>query len=265
MPVEPQVRCPGAPGLWAARLLASCPPRTEVLAADSLRRGGGETPLLAAPQTPYISCRTKRGWFGFRLATNSDPLGLPFLGGKGLLLNQNGKPCGHLRINRLDDWEQLEEAGTDSPLQVEVAVVCRTKVRVRIDEYLEDYCQDTEDYYGCQTVVRDDDKVGIDSESQSRADTMSIRSAADGEGPPASAAWIDGAPSEGSSEEAESDLKSLQSDDWDSPRPDEFEFEVCRVLWVEWEDGVAYRRASGWVDRGQLERHDLEDVDLVLG
>ncbi|KAF6816436.1 hypothetical protein CPLU01_13863 [Colletotrichum plurivorum] len=226
---------------------------------------GENTPLSAAPQTPYISCRTKRGWFGVRLATNSDPLGLPFLGGKGLLLNRNGKSCGHLDINRLDDCHQLEEAGTDSPLQVELVVVCRTKVRARIDEYLEDYCQDTEDYYGCQTVGRDDDKVGIESESQSRADTRSNRSTEDAEGPPASAAWIDGAPSDGSSEEAELDLESLQSDDWDSPRRDEFEFEVCRVLWVEWEDGVAYRRASGWMDRGQWERHDLEDVNLVLG
>ncbi|KAF6794181.1 hypothetical protein CMUS01_16042, partial [Colletotrichum musicola] len=225
---------------------------------------GENTPLSAAPQTPYISCRTKRGWFGVRLATNSDPLGLPFLGGKGLLLNQNGKPCGHLSINRLDDWEQLEEAGPDG-FQVELVVVCRTKVRARIDEYLEDYCQDTKDYYGCETVERDDVKMGIESDSQSRADTMSISSAEDAEGPPASAAWIDGAPIEGSNDGAESDLESLQSDDWDSPRTDEFEFEVCRVLWVEWEDGVAYRRASGWVDRGQCERHELEDVDLVLG
>ncbi|KAK8059119.1 hypothetical protein PG996_009049 [Apiospora saccharicola] len=38
------------------------------------------------------------------------------------------------------------------------------------------------------------------------------------------------------------------------------------VLWVEWGvDGVAYRKAVGEVDKEAWERHDLEDVDLVLG
>lgn len=38
------------------------------------------------------------------------------------------------------------------------------------------------------------------------------------------------------------------------------------VLWVEWEDGIAYRRASGVVERGAWDDHpDQEEVDLVLG
>ena len=37
-----------------------------------------------------------------------------------------------------------------------------------------------------------------------------------------------------------------------------------QVLWVEWVDGVAYRLASGHVDRADWEDSDLEDVSLVL-
>ncbi|KAK8029242.1 hypothetical protein PG991_006298 [Apiospora marii] len=41
--------------------------------------------------------------------------------------------------------------------------------------------------------------------------------------------------------------------------------ETYGVLWVEWEDGVAYRKAVGEIDKEAWEAHDLEDVDLVLG
>lgn len=37
------------------------------------------------------------------------------------------------------------------------------------------------------------------------------------------------------------------------------------VLWVEWQDGVAYRRASGEVNGDEWERLDLEPISLVLG
>lgn len=37
------------------------------------------------------------------------------------------------------------------------------------------------------------------------------------------------------------------------------------VLWIEWEDGVAYRRASGEVNGEEWESLDLEPVSLVLG
>ncbi|KAJ0334421.1 hypothetical protein COL5a_000478 [Colletotrichum fioriniae] len=41
--------------------------------------------------------------------------------------------------------------------------------------------------------------------------------------------------------------------------------EVYSVLWVEWIDGVAYRLASGHVDKTAWERLPLEDVSLILG
>ncbi|KAK8849046.1 heterokaryon incompatibility protein-domain-containing protein [Apiospora arundinis] len=37
------------------------------------------------------------------------------------------------------------------------------------------------------------------------------------------------------------------------------------VLWVEWIDGVAYRRGVGEVEKESWDNHDLEDVDLILG
>lgn len=37
------------------------------------------------------------------------------------------------------------------------------------------------------------------------------------------------------------------------------------VLWIEWEGGVAYRKAIGWIEKSKWEQLDLEDVDLVLG
>jgi hypothetical protein len=47
-------------------------------------------------------------------------------------------------------------------------------------------------------------------------------------------------------------------------RPDYFS-ERYNVLWVEWKDGVAYRLASGYVEKAAWEKLDLKDVDLVLG
>ena len=47
---------------------------------------------------------------------------------------------------------------------------------------------------------------------------------------------------------------------------DEFYREHYVVLWVEWANGVAYRRASGVVERAAWDAHpDREEVDLVLG
>ncbi|KAK5635759.1 hypothetical protein RRF57_011471 [Xylaria bambusicola] len=41
--------------------------------------------------------------------------------------------------------------------------------------------------------------------------------------------------------------------------------QVYGVLWIEWVDGVAYRRGSGVVYKEVWETHDLENVDLILG
>lgn len=37
------------------------------------------------------------------------------------------------------------------------------------------------------------------------------------------------------------------------------------ILWVEWEGGVAYRKAVGWIAKPIWEQLDLKDVNLVLG
>lgn len=42
-------------------------------------------------------------------------------------------------------------------------------------------------------------------------------------------------------------------------------WEVYTVLWVEWVDGVAYRLASGQVDRAAWEGLALEEISLILG
>ncbi|KAL1798190.1 hypothetical protein ACET3X_002227 [Alternaria dauci] len=41
--------------------------------------------------------------------------------------------------------------------------------------------------------------------------------------------------------------------------------EVVNVLWVEWENDIAYRRAAGYVGKEDWEQLEREDVDLVLG
>ena len=41
--------------------------------------------------------------------------------------------------------------------------------------------------------------------------------------------------------------------------------EYVTVLWVEWEDGVALRRACGKIEREAWQNLDLEEIDLVLG
>ncbi|KAL6705473.1 hypothetical protein ACN47E_006738 [Coniothyrium glycines] len=41
--------------------------------------------------------------------------------------------------------------------------------------------------------------------------------------------------------------------------------ESYNVLWIEWTDGIAYRRAAGSVDQEYWERLEREDIDLILG
>lgn len=47
--------------------------------------------------------------------------------------------------------------------------------------------------------------------------------------------------------------------------PDKEEYTFYNVLWVKWEDGIAYRRGVGRVTRETWESMELEDIDLVLG
>jgi hypothetical protein len=37
------------------------------------------------------------------------------------------------------------------------------------------------------------------------------------------------------------------------------------ILWVKWDNGIAYRVASGFVHEEDWKRLDLEEIDLVLG
>jgi hypothetical protein len=43
------------------------------------------------------------------------------------------------------------------------------------------------------------------------------------------------------------------------------QYEFVNVLWVEWKDDVAYRKALGRVERGRWEAVEREEVDLALG
>lgn len=47
--------------------------------------------------------------------------------------------------------------------------------------------------------------------------------------------------------------------------PEKEIYTLYNVLWVEWEDGIAYRRGVGRVKREIWESMELEDIDLVLG
>lgn len=42
-------------------------------------------------------------------------------------------------------------------------------------------------------------------------------------------------------------------------------YEYYNVLWVEWKDGIAYRKALGRVMKSAWEAQELEWIDLVLG
>ncbi|KAF6788735.1 hypothetical protein CMUS01_16382 [Colletotrichum musicola] len=42
-------------------------------------------------------------------------------------------------------------------------------------------------------------------------------------------------------------------------------YEVYRVLWVKWKDGVAYRKAAGYVFKDAWESHSTDEVHLVMG
>lgn len=56
-------------------------------------------------------------------------------------------------------------------------------------------------------------------------------------------------------------------DEWDhEERPKNNDmYEYYYVLWVEWIDGVAYRKALGRVERSLWEAQERQDIDLVLG
>ena len=49
-------------------------------------------------------------------------------------------------------------------------------------------------------------------------------------------------------------------------RPDTGDtYEYYYVLWIEWEDGIAYRKRLGRMARDRWEAQDREWLDLILG
>ncbi len=48
-----------------------------------------------------------------------------------------------------------------------------------------------------------------------------------------------------------------------SPKGNKYEF--YNVLWVEWEEGIAYRKGCGRVMKSAWEAQNLEWIDLTLG
>ncbi|KAH8667679.1 heterokaryon incompatibility protein-domain-containing protein [Ilyonectria robusta] len=56
-------------------------------------------------------------------------------------------------------------------------------------------------------------------------------------------------------------------DEWDhEERPGQNEiYEYYHVFWIEWEDGIAYRKAMGRVEKNLWEAQARENIDLILG
>lgn len=56
-------------------------------------------------------------------------------------------------------------------------------------------------------------------------------------------------------------------DEWDhEERPDQNEiYEYYHVFWIEWKDGIAYRKAMGRVEKNLWEAQAHESIDLILG
>jgi len=42
-------------------------------------------------------------------------------------------------------------------------------------------------------------------------------------------------------------------------------YEFYHVLWVEWVEGIAYRKGLGRIMRSAWEEQELEWIDLILG
>jgi len=61
----------------------------------------------------------------------------------------------------------------------------------------------------------------------------------------------------------------LGMDEWyhsDRPKlPEGEKYEFVNVLWVEWDEGIAYRKAIGRVMKSAWDAQELEWIDLVLG
>lgn len=49
------------------------------------------------------------------------------------------------------------------------------------------------------------------------------------------------------------------------PRNQDGLFEFVNVMWIEWQDGIAYRKAVGPFMRHVWEDYELETIEVTLG
>lgn len=71
----------------------------------------------------------------------------------------------------------------------------------------------------------------------------------------------------GSARNSSEELVYAQCPEWDhEERPKTGrDYEWYNVLWIEWKDGIAYRKGLGRIAKGAWESLDLEWIDLILG
>lgn len=143
------------------------------------------------PQYPYISCQTKRGWFGAAMSSNSDIMTAERqwqvrIYDRVKIVDGFGKLCGWLQLFMDEEPSYFPDARSGITRNLELAAVC-----------LQHW--------------------------------------------PTSKPW---------------------KDEDDHSRDDHAFY---GVFWVEWSNGVAYRKGSGFVAKQKWEEHDLEEVLLVLG
>ncbi|KAH8673184.1 heterokaryon incompatibility protein-domain-containing protein, partial [Ilyonectria robusta] len=81
------------------------------------------------PQTPYISCRTWRGWFAAARIPNSkfsdNEIAYERHKLEAGLLDHQGNYCGRLNLHTTDDISLFPEADSDVDFKVELVAICR--------------------------------------------------------------------------------------------------------------------------------------------
>lgn len=155
-------------------------------------------PCMPTQQNPYISCHTKRGWFGATKASRADiataehwwQVRIP---GRVVLVDNNGELCGWLQPlldieEERSSFSYFPDAGSEAARKIELVAICLQHwptLKPWVDE--DDGCvRNTHTFYG--------------------------------------------------------------------------------VLWIRWSDeGVAYRRGSGFVEKDAWEASGLENIHLILG
>lgn len=147
---------------------------------------GTDMEVCMPPQHPYISCKTKRGWFGVKQIQTV--YCTPGFYAQLSILDRNQRTCGAIKLPSIEQKEDFPPEDSHDNHTVELVAICLQQKPVIVNY---------------PTEIRTIEKS-------------------------------------------------------------EFR-EEYGILWIEWIDGVAYRKAAGFVDKESWEAHELEDVDLVLG